>query len=712
MWTRFANGIRTIRTEHTRLRDLPRPAASAGLEWIGAHVLGSRRRDALRVAPSARVTWTAFAVGGTQVRAWCAAAGGGPREFRIAVECGRRRWQATRRIGAHDGWQPLNLTLPAALTGELAITLDVRADASETAPSLWGDPALVRRRPASAVLRDAFMALRLFGIGGTIRRTITAGRERSEDDRYRAWLADERVAGTTATIGAAHPDAPLISVLTPVYNTEAAWLRRCIESVRHQTHGDWELILSDDGSTDPVTCQLLEAARTDERVRIVRTDQNSGIVPASNRALAAARGTFVAFVDSDDELHPEALEEVFRQITARPDIDVIYTDEDKISPSGVRSHPHFKPDWSPDLLRSCMYVSHLTVMRRTLAVAAGALRPEYEGSQDYDLMLRVSESTDRIAHIPRVLYSWRMAPESGAASPFAKPWAVDAARRAIEDALRRDGRRGRVEQASAMGHFRVRYAIEGTPRVSVLVCGQTDAPDGCDPDAAARAVASRAAEQSLEILIARDPTEPFGARVNRLARAATGDHLLLLDAGVRPIDRDWLEALLEMSQLPGVGAAGPVLLRPDRTIEHAGIVLGLHRFAGCAFRGEPGWTRGHVANALNIRNCSAISAACLLTRRAAFDAAGGLDARLGSGAASIDYGLRLRQAGLRVVLTPYARLRYGGPPILADVTADERQWLRERWGALVDSDPYYNANFDRDAASYRLPVPSVTAASR
>ena len=556
-------------------------------------------------------------------------------------------------------------------------------------------------RSPREIAQGGFAALRLLGPRGLLRRAAAAVTQQEDDERYRSRLATAPVAPSpiVVTTGA---DAPLVSVITPVFNTPRQWLERCVASMRDQSYSRWELILSDDGSTDEGTRDVLRASSADPRVQVIQSSANGGIVAASNAALGRARGEFVGFLDHDDELAPDALAEVVARIGEAPGADVIYTDEDKIEPSGARRQAHFKPDWSPELLDSCMYVSHFTVMRRRLVVEAGGFRAGFDGSQDYDLMLRVAERTDRIAHVPRVLYGWRMAAGSAASSQLAKPWAVRAGQRALEEAVRRRGLAARVTSAGAAGHFRVRYEIAGAPVTSILMPSLVT-------DRVAATIRRTTRGRRVEI-VGEDPAAPgapLAARLNALARRATGDHLLFLHADVEPCGPGWLDAMIEFSQQARIGAVGPFLLRRDGTIDSAGLVLGAGGIAADALQGAPGWTRGHWSNALDVRNCSAVSGACLLTRRDVFERLGGFDERFGEALFAADYGLRLREAGLRLVITPHARLWHGGG-CRHVAGADEGDRLRARWGGALDRDPYYNPAFDRRAATFRLPPAGVS----
>jgi GT2 family glycosyltransferase len=456
----------------------------------------------------------------------------------------------------------------------------------------------------------------------------------------------------------------------------------------------------------------------------VRSEVNRGIVHASNAALALATGDFIAFLDHDDELTPDALAEVARRIAADPDLDVVYSDEDKIDEGGVRREPHFKPDFSPAQLRSCMYISHLTVMRRQRLMEVGGLRPAFEGAQDYDAMLRVAERSSRIAHVPKVLYHWRATPDSAASSQLSKPWAIAAVRRALDDHVRRANLQAVVEPTRAAGHFRIRYDVRGAPRVSILVA-LTGPPGGDQRPSHLTAIAAATKYPAIDFVIASEAPLPentqhalggiahrlvvtgaasLPVQLNAAARAAGGDHLLMLDPRAEPLARDWLDALLEFSQQRTVGSVGAFLLNPDRTIDHAGLVLGVGTGVASALHGDPEWMRGHLGTAEDVRNCSAVSGACLMTRREVFERVGGFDEHLAA-LFDVDYGLRVRRAGLQVVITPHARIRSSATSArLGAAPRADIERLRSVWGAAVERDPYYNPHFDRRAATFRLPA--------
>lgn len=736
-WAAAAAAAGRIALDRTHLQLLTPTGADPDMPLPSQPVRsGGRLREAIR-PPSGRIEWRAYALGGSRVRVWC----GVPDDAvsREAVTCmveasgAGRLMHTSVAVASGDGWQQLRLHLPADLDGEVTIALVSGSDGPSPL-AVWSDPVLERRRPIRDVAQSAFAALRLLGPIGLLRYVAHTARQREDDARYRRWLSQHTPTAEDLRRLAQRVSAlrhrPRISVIVPVFNTDPLWLRECLFSVTGQVYPDWELCLCDDGSTDARTLDVVASLAGDPRVRIATSPRNLGIVDASNRALDLTRGEFVGFLDHDDVLAPDALAEIALRLDADPTLDIVYTDEDKIDPSGIRSQPHFKPDWSPEQLRSCMYTSHFTVMRRELVIAAGRFRSGYEGSQDYDLMLRAVERTSRIAHIARVLYHWRMTPRSAASSQLAKPWAVAAARRALEDAVRRQAIAAEVLPTAAAGHFRIRHAVRGSPLVSVLIVPSRRGDGSVRADVAKclEAVLRTTRGRAMEFIVADDAplagaaarmlarashrlvsypslsADSVAGRLNHAATRAAGDYLLVLQENVEPIGVGWLDALLEQAQLDLVGAAGAFLLHSGGTVAHAGLVVGAGSGVAPAFHGEPAWTRGHMSNALDVRNCSAVSGACLLTRRSIFERMGGFDETVGRSLFGVDYGLRLRRAGLRVVVTPHARLyqRTGHDP-QGWADPEDMHRLRALWGPSLDEDPYYNPNFDRRAATFRLP---------
>jgi GT2 family glycosyltransferase len=552
--------------------------------------------------------------------------------------------------------------------------------------------------------------------------------------QYQSWLVRYRLTEPRRRAIAADMEMftyrPLISLLMPVFNIDQVWIQAAIDSVRQQIYPEWELCIVDDASTAVHIKPFLEQmAAVDRRIKFTSLSTNEGISGASNHAFGMATGEFVGLVDHDDILAPDALFEVVARLNADRTIDLIYSDHDIRDAQGVRQSPLFKPDWSPDLLLSMNYLTHFCVYRRELIERAGQFKKGLEGSQDYDLLLRATELTDRITHIPKQLYSWVQAPASVAANPGAKPYAHEAGRRALEDALKRRRIDGEViDGYGAPYRYRVKRAIAGRPVVSIIIPTRDNVRllERC-----VRSLEERTAYRSFEVLIvdndSQDPqtlqylkqvghrvvpySGPFDfARMNNQAAAvANGEHLLLLNDDTEAISADWLEAMLEHSQRPEVGAVGARLLFPNRTIQHAGVVIGIHGKAGHVFWGLPGDTSGYYDFARVIRNYSAVTGACLMTRRAVFEEIGGFDEAFAVSYNDVDLCLRLRERGYLIVYTPYAVLLHHQSASRGayDPEKDRKyeQLLQERWKHVFEAgDPYYNPHLTLSRHDFTLNV--------
>jgi O-antigen biosynthesis protein len=550
--------------------------------------------------------------------------------------------------------------------------------------------------------------------------------------QYRLWLEQHRL--SPAQIEACREDlntfarTPLISVLMPVFNTDADWLTTAVESVRHQIYPYWELCLVDDASTKVHIAPLLaRLSSSDPRIKLKSLATNEGISGASNHALSLASGEFVGLVDHDDRLAPEALYEVVKRLNTDPTIDFVYTDHDLFDSNGDRRSPFFKPDWSPDLLLSMNYITHFCLYRRELVERVGGFRKGLEGSQDYDLILRVTEYARRIEHIAHPLYSWGQAPASVASNPKAKPYAHEAGRRALQETLVRRGIGGEVVDGYGSPYrYRVKRKIAGEPMVSIII------PTRDNWRLLKRCIDSletRTTYRHFEVLVvdnqSREPetlkylaqlshrvipfAEPFNfARMNNVAAAqADGEHLLFLNDDTEVIEPDWLTSMLEHSQRPEVGAVGARLLFPDKTIQHAGVVIGIQGKAGHAFWGFPADHPGYYDLARVIRNYSAVTGACLMVARAAFEAIGGFDEAFEISYNDVDLCLRLRQHGYLIVYTPYAVLyHYQSASRGAYNPETDRKYeelLRGRWNSLFEEgDPYYNPNLTLTGFDFSL----------
>lgn len=542
------------------------------------------------------------------------------------------------------------------------------------------------------------------------------------------------------------PRRPLISLVMPVYNPAPAMLREAIESVRAQIYPEWELCIADDCSPDPSIRTLLdEFAAADPRIRVVFRERNGHISAASNSAIALARGEYLALIDHDDLLPRHAMLVVAETVLHFPSAGVIYSDEDKIGATGDREGEYFKCDWNYDLFLSHNMISHLGVYKTDLVREVGGFREGYEGSQDYDLALRCVERAgpQGIVHIPHVLYHWRAHDQSTAGAADAKPYAYEAARRAIQDHLDRTGLRARVEIQNC-GQYRVHYALpEPPPLVSVIVptrngshllrkcitglLDRTDYPaleiivvdNGSDESATLAYLKEIASWPQLRVI--RDP-RPFNySQLNNVAaEQAQGEFLVLLNDDVEVMEADWLREMVSRAALPGVGAVGAKLLYPDRRVQHAGVILGINYggeqegVAGLAHKGLKANHSGYVGRAILAQNFSAVTAACLVVRRSIYLEVGGLDEEhLAVAFNDIDFCLRLRERGYRNVWTPYAVLYHhesvsrgsDALPRNRERFESETAYMRRRWGGILKRDPAYNPNLSFNNGDFALASP-------
>jgi GT2 family glycosyltransferase len=501
--------------------------------------------------------------------------------------------------------------------------------------------------------------------------------------QYRRWLAlhtpSEAELATMRRLSPAGTAAPVISLVMPVHNPERSWLEAAIDSVLGQVYPHLELCIADDASTQTHVRTVLDRTAADPRVHVVYREQQGGIAAASNAALELATGDFVGFIDNDDVLRPHALYAMASYIREHPDADVVYSDEDKLLPDGSLGAPTFKPDFSPDRLLAENYINHFTVLRRTRVNAAGGFREGFDGSQDHDLMLRVTEKATHVGHVPDVLYAWRMVPGSTAVSAGFKPLAQDAGRRAVEDALRRRDLDGRVDLGPSPGLYIPRYVIGGTPAVDVVVVSRTQ---GADAECIARLEQrSTYADHLVTSVVAARQT---ATAINSAVRALRGDHLVLLDASTRVITPEWLQVMLELSQRSDIGAIGLRLRYADGTVAHEGMVCGRLGLASSVDQ------HLHV-----IKEMSAVSGACLMTRRDVFEMAGGLDESFAHALWDVDYCLRIQKLGYRVLCTPLAEMTWGEAARTggAGMGGQDARTFARRWGGVDElDDPYLNVN--------------------
>lgn len=596
----------------------------------------------------------------------------------------------------------------------------------------------VIRRCAEIISRDGLRVFsdkllyhfRQFLRGGKLQiRLRPVDQLQDRDAQYQVWLKQHvssprdleglKLAGTRFSY------RPLISIVTPVYNTDPRWLRKAVDSVLAQIYPNWELCLANDASTTmPVKAILDDYAAKDPRIRVKHLSVNQGIAGASAEALSLATGEFVGLLDHDDELAPESLFEVVARLQDEPALDFIFSDEDKIASNDQLVEPFFKPGWNPSLLLSMNYIAHFSVFRRKLLLDVGGFRGGFDGSQDYDLILRVTERTSHIAHIPKVLYHWRKIHGSTASFNHAKPYADDKAKKALEEAVRRRAQEAEVETLW-LGRYRVRYQLKSQPLVSIIIPFRDK---GHLLRQCIESIEGKSTYPNYEIiLLDNDSSEPethdylrglsarcrvyrypfpfnFSAINNFGVGHARGSYLLFLNNDTQVIDNQWIEAMLEQAQSDEVGAVGAKLLYPDGRIQHAGVVLGIGGIAGHAFKYERQDSLGYFDLVHTVRNCSAVTAACILVSKEKFEQVEGFDERLKVAFNDVDLCLRLQRRGYRIVYTPFATLYHYESASRGSLHPPEDEKLMwDRWGELIrKGDPYYNQNLTRTHENWSL----------
>ncbi|MEZ8083419.1 glycosyltransferase family 2 protein [Enterovibrio norvegicus] len=526
------------------------------------------------------------------------------------------------------------------------------------------------------------------------------------------------------------------SIVVPVYNPDLLQFKAMVESVVSQSYSNWQLVLVDDASDNSELNEYLAELENDPKVTVVVQEKNGHISTATNAGFAMATGDFVVLLDQDDLLHPDALKCVAYYLAQHPEALVLYSDEDKVDANGNRHIPHFKPEFNPDLLYSHNYISHLGVYQRELVEQVGGCRVGFEGSQDYDLLLRCLEHcrADQVVHIPYVLYHWRAVPGSTALAESEKGYAQDAGLRALQDHL---GPKGvTVELGKLANTYRARWPIpEKAPLVSViiptrnskdlvemcvnslyenndyakfevlLVDNQSDCPESL-------AYFAELEAQGKVRLLRYDAPFNYSAINNFAAKQANGEVLLLLNNDVEAINGDWLREMVSHAIRPDIGCVGAKLYYPNGTLQHAGVITGLGGVAGHSHKHFPGDHPGYFKRLQITQNLSAVTAACLAVRKSVFEEVGGLNEQhLTIAFNDVDFCLKVREAGYRNLWTPYAELIHhesvsrgaeDNPEKIARFQK-EIAYMKTTWGEGLLNDPHYSRwlTLDREDFSYR-----------
>jgi len=528
---------------------------------------------------------------------------------------------------------------------------------------------------------------------------------------------------------------PLISIIMPVYNVAPKWLDLAIKSIETQWYDNWELCIADDKSPNKDTIEYLNNL-TNPKIKVKFLEKNLNISGASNAALEIATGDYIALMDNDDEITPDALYEMVKAINEKG-AEFIYSDEDFISTDGKCSNPHFKPDFSPDLLLSHNYITHFTCFKKELLDKVGHFNPKFDGSQDYDLFLRLTEKTSNIHHIQKVLYHWRMLETSTSANSEAKPEAIERGKLVLEETLERRDIDATVEHANMHHYFRVKYHIKNNPLVSIIIPFK-DKPELLDMSI--NSILEKSTYQNYEIIgISNnsEQTETFDmmmalekkdsrvsfyeyntefnyADINNhgVNTYAKGEHILLLNNDIEVISPDWIEAMLEQSQRQNVGCVGAKLYYPNDTVQHAGVIIGLGGYAGHSHKMYPRDNPGYF-NRLNVvQNLSALTAACLMIKKSIYTEINGMDAVDFKVAYNdVDFCLRVLEKGYLNIFTPYAEMYHHEsisrgyettPEKIARFQTEKDALFERHKEILTNGDPYYNPNLCHDKEDFSL----------
>jgi glycosyltransferase involved in cell wall biosynthesis len=702
-------------------------AADGGVSLKGRVVLNGIARPAVAVAPGTDAICRTYPPKGAALVVHCGVEGTADSRVRFDVSVDGARTESC--VVSAGQW--VSLRVPAigiAETGAVVIAFRTRllAGSGASVQPYWGSPALHWRRSLGEVGRTFVRAVRQYGFRGLLTRIAAHGDDDALDSRaaYAAWLdartpsaADlDRMRRATAAV------APPIRFAVLVVGGEVSARLRTIDSLAHQAYGDWEAwVWWPDAQTSP---ELGDTRRADARLRTLTEVATE--TDARNAMVRESSAEYLVCLDAGDELVAHALLEFATRAATQPSLDILYSDEDRRLPEGL-GDPRLKPGWSPEYLQSRMYLGKVAAVRRDAVLAAGGYRAGLEGAHDYDLALRISAVSDAVMHVPAILCHGR------AIEQYPTSVRLGAERRALEDFCEATSRHAIVTAGMSPGVWRISTQYEETPHVTIVI--PTDARSS--PTATGshslisqclRSIIERTTYANFDVVIADNGRFPgdaaalldrvrhtrvtyqwtgdfnFSRKINFAVAHAQGEYLLLLNDDVEVINGEWLTAMLEYARLERVGAVGAKLFYPDGRLQHIGVVTGVCGIAAHLLHQHPAGSAGCGDIALAARNCSAVTGACLLTRRKVYQDVGGFDDRLAVDFNDVDFCLRVRAAGYRIVFTPDAKLYHheSGSFGLRVQHPRDVQAMRDIWGSVLDRDPYYNPNLSRDFTDCRL----------
>lgn len=635
-----------------------------------------------------------------------------------------------------DDWG-FELQIPHTVTG--TVTLQITSGKKLTdVPIHLNTEKLIARAGTDSNIGKGLRYLDRHGVKTFLKRAVDKIQEKHEDDyetyRMKVRPSEKELAAQKEETFAV---APKISIVVPLYKTPMGFLKELVSSVCQQTYENWELVLSDGSGPDsPLKKYLQSLARTEKRIKVVYTGRQLDISANTNEAVKAASGEYLAFADHDDLLEPHALYECVRALQKHPQIELIYSDEDKVDQKGKKYfEPHFKSDFNIDLLRSMNYFCHLVVVKASLIAKVGMLDSEYHGAQDYDFVLRCVEQTDAVYHIPKVLYHWRAHRDSTAENPDSKRYAFEAGKRAVQAHYDRLGIPATVEEGEYPGLYRTYYHWEEQPLVSIIIPNKDHIED---LDTCMTSIFEKSEYLNFEFIIVENNSteeetfafykrleashenvkvvywkEDFNySKINNFgASYANGEYLLLLNNDTQIKNGKCIGEMLGYCMREDVGIVGARLYYEDMTIQHAGVVIGFGGIAGHAFIGMPGTANGYFSRIICAQDYSAVTAACLMTKKELYMQVGGLTEELKVAFNDIDYCMKVRKQGKLVVYNPYAELFHyesksrglEDTPEKKKRFHDEVKLFNKRWKDDVkDGDPYYNVNLSLDRADFAV----------
>ena len=522
---------------------------------------------------------------------------------------------------------------------------------------------------------------------------------------------------------------PKISIIIPMYNTPKKFFEELVDNMIRQTYPNWELCLAD-GSLER-NSKIEAICKKDKRIKYKFIGLNKGISGNTNAALKLATGDYIALLDHDDLLPIYSLYEVVKCINANPDVEFIYTDEDKFEKlGGKRYDPYFKSDFAPDTLRANNFICHFSIFKKELMDKLGGFRSEYDGAQDFDIILRMSENTNKIIHIPKILYHWRVHEQSTAKSGgTAKPYAYDAGIRALEDHIKRLGLKGTVRHGNTLGTYKIDYEVIGNPKVSIVIPNKDYIST---LKVCLKSITKLTTYDNYEIVIVENNSEEektfeyyksidgknkirvvyypekefnYSKIINFGVKNSTGDYIIQLNNDTELMTPNWLEEMLGLAQREDVGAVGAELFYPDRTIQHAGIIVGIGGVAGHVFKNIPKGIHGYFSKDAMVQNLSAVTAACIMTPKSIYEEVGYMDEKFKVAFNDVDFCLKIREKGHLIVYNPYVQFLHYESKSRGFEDTPEKQIrfkteidrFQDKWGDFLDKgDPYYNINLRLD----------------